>query len=75
MVFPVCYILETLVILRSLKRSNNFFIKNIGNDVVEFDKNCFEVVIGVSFSGATAHVTCMKKEQDHLLDNQKKFIR
>ena len=52
MVFPVCYILETLVILRSLKRSNNFFIKNIGNDVVEFHKNCFEVVIVVSFSGA-----------------------
>ena len=38
-------------------------------------KKCFEVVIDVSFSGGTAHVTCMKKEQDHLLDNQKKFIR
>ena len=39
------------------------------------EKNCFEVVIDVSFSGATAHVTCMNKEQDHLLDNQKNFIR
>ena len=49
-------------------------MKNIGNDVIEYEKLCFEVVGNVSDFAATAHVTCMEKVHDHLLDNQKNFI-
>ena len=50
-------------------------VKNIGNDVIEYEKLCFEVVGNVSDFAASGHVTCMEKVHDHLLDNQKNFIR
>ena len=48
-------------------------MKNIGNDVIEYEKLCFEVVGNVSDFAASAHVMCMEKIHDHLLDNQKNY--
>ena len=46
-------------------------MKNIGNDVIEYEKLCFEVVGNVSDFAASAHVMCMEKIHDHLLDKSK----
>ena len=45
-------------------------MKNIGNDVIEYEKLCFEVVGNVSDFAASGHVTCMEKVHDHLLDKE-----